>query len=673
MLAQSFSTRADRLLPVRESSPGEDLDYERPMDGEQPRTERLRTLPLRSSLISSAEVTPDPRETSSSAIFRESLRLSSMSRSTAGRPVASETASTNRFAKREAKIGLGTFMDDNDDQRMLTSPNSPQQARSFHHSGARRATTKDSYSRTPSKEFDDGLTFGRQSPAVRASFGSKRGGNHDRCASGSGSSSTADVVSYDDEDDEEDAGDFPVQQAAVDRHQAIASSHDEEMDDILEAGVETSNMGPRMTEDASLRMSELRTPPVDKLTSLSGYLPLEPTPRPTHTPQPEQAAETSSTPPAWSSGNSAPAEALEVLRLKRELEALRQTVHTQREQADADRTQQQQQIRELESRLTFERQQVVKLQEVVAESLGKQDAMREALDLLNFEKDELQGQLIEERSKNTRAEADIRLFSRRNRTLHERYTALHQETEQLRLEIRRLQYETSPSSDGENYYKERLIKALAENEVLQQILENARLDANSTKHAGDMSPAAQLYYRSPSRQGRVQSESSHLLQRVRSVPLMNPEHSLDSAQYNDATPLGQSRSTKVSPVAARSSLQQNSSATVTSPWATQQSPSSRSYRSNDASSYDSGHPPSTPSKIERPQTPMDYLQLHKQLNEQLTSLIAEKQQVEAEMRKIPISGGGKFRRQKDALDSRLDELDSDIGRLKRQMREVGVF
>ncbi|KAJ3190060.1 hypothetical protein HDU85_000351 [Gaertneriomyces sp. JEL0708] len=649
------------------------------MNGEQERTERLLTLPLGSSLISSTGVTPHPRETSSPAIFRESLRLGSMSRSTAGRPVTSEASLTNWFARRETKIGLGTIMDDGGDQKMPPSPHSPQQTRSFQRSDTRRATTKDSYSGTQSKEFDDGPTFGRQSPPVRASLGSKRGGNHDRCASGSGSSSTADVVSYDDDDDEEDVGDFPVQQAAVDRHQAIESSHDGDLDDILEADIETSNTGPRMTEDASLRMSELRTPPVDKLTSLSGYLPLEPPSRATHTPQPEQATETSKTPPAWPLINSGSTEALEILQLKRELEALRETVHTQREQADADRAHQQQQIRELESRLTFERQQVVKLQEALTESLGKQDAMREALELLNFEKDELQDQLIEERSKNTRAEADIRLFSRRNRTLHERYTALHQETEQLRVEIRRLQYETSPSSDGENYYKERLIKALAENEVLQQILENARLDANSTKHAGDMSPAAQLYYRSPSRQGRVQSESSHLLQRVRSVPLMNPEHSLDSAQYNDATPLdhrlplGQSRSTKVSPVAARSALQQNSSATVTSPWATQQSPSSRSYRSNDASSYDSGHPPSTPSKFERPQTPLDYLQLHKQLNEQLTSLIAEKQQVEAEMRKIPISGGGKYRRQKDALDSRLDELDSDIGRLKRQMREVGVF
>ncbi|KAI9095260.1 hypothetical protein DFS34DRAFT_651586 [Phlyctochytrium arcticum] len=104
-------------------------------------------------------------------------------------------------------------------------------------------------------------------------------------------------------------------------------------------------------------------------------------------------------------------------------------------------------------------------------------AAEEAIRILQAECEETMRLYHEEKAKTFRHESDFRLFSRKIRNLQDHNTQLQQESDNLRIELRKYQYEANQSSTNDSqtgFYKERLEEALLDNEALRAFIEQLR-------------------------------------------------------------------------------------------------------------------------------------------------------------------------------------------------------
>ncbi|TPX68517.1 hypothetical protein SpCBS45565_g03053 [Spizellomyces sp. 'palustris'] len=354
----------------------------------------------------------------------------------------------------------------------------------------------------------------------------------------------------------------------------------------------------------------------------------------------------------------------------------------------------------------------------------KMTAMQESLELLREEKDEVYQLLQDEKAKTFRHEADFRLFSRKIRTLQEQNSQLYQEAEQLRIELRRMQYDApSPSSPsiGDNFYKERLEEALLDNEALRALLEEFKRENDALKHqltntsiapSSNTLDSTQTLETSPMdlpRSAKIHSRLSSgprspTLHRMRSFPAW--ERQTPTATSGDRKAFAdrmRQYESEFSPTNGRGCTQLSPD----SPFAKHTTPDMIGSPSNCISSPDlkstngrledsrSSRRVSTASTSESPfihrelqstadmkkdaggsrnELSVDYLELRQKLSEDLKSLMDHKAKLTSEMSRIPASGGlGRVRRRKEELDTQLDEVDGQIGTVKRRMREMGML
>lgn len=92
--------------------------------------------------------------------------------------------------------------------------------------------------------------------------------------------------------------------------------------------------------------------------------------------------------------------------------------------------------------------------------------MKEEIDSLTFDLQEMSEQLAYEHALNVRHEQDFQLFSRKISALQMRTQQLQSENQDLKTRVRKLQYE--PNTDNElHFYKTQLDNALYDNEALK--------------------------------------------------------------------------------------------------------------------------------------------------------------------------------------------------------------
>ncbi|KND03696.1 uncharacterized protein SPPG_01162 [Spizellomyces punctatus DAOM BR117] len=347
----------------------------------------------------------------------------------------------------------------------------------------------------------------------------------------------------------------------------------------------------------------------------------------------------------------------------------------------------------------------------------KMTAMQESLDLLREEKDEVYQLLQDEKAKTFRHEADFRLFSRKIRTLQEQNSQLHQEAEQLRIELRRMQYDApSPSSPsiGDNFYKERLEEALLDNEALRALLEEFKRENDALKlqltntsiaPSSNIQESTKTLETSPMDLARSANIHSRLssgarsptLHRMRSFPAWERQTPTTTTgdrkafvdrmrQYeSEFSPTNGRGCTQLSPDSpfAKHTMPD----IIGSPSTFKSSPDLKSTNgrlednrsSRRASIASTSESPLIHRELQstadtKKEPSVDYLELRHKLSEDLKSLMDHKAKLTSEMSRIPASGGlGRVRRRKEELDTQLDEVDGQIGTVKRRMREMGML
>ncbi|KAJ3027903.1 UNVERIFIED_CONTAM: hypothetical protein HDU68_002869 [Siphonaria sp. JEL0065] len=82
----------------------------------------------------------------------------------------------------------------------------------------------------------------------------------------------------------------------------------------------------------------------------------------------------------------------------------------------------------------------------------------------------LHDQLVQEKAKTSRNEEEFRLFGKKLRGLQDLNSELRNENEELRTELRKLQYEGTTASEKDDYYKAKLDQARFDNESLRAVI-----------------------------------------------------------------------------------------------------------------------------------------------------------------------------------------------------------
>ncbi|KAJ3163691.1 hypothetical protein HDU86_000285 [Geranomyces michiganensis] len=363
-------------------------------------------------------------------------------------------------------------------------------------------------------------------------------------------------------------------------------------------------------------------------------------------------------------------------------------------------------------------------------------AMAEMIELLGLEKEELTQALHLEKAKTFRNEADFRMFERKIRSLQDQNNRLHAESERLRIDLRRLQYEgqtSSAPSDADGFYKNRLEEALLDNESLRALLESsgARIDPSSQPRFPSAAPSVR-----PTENGQVYpfldanastrrpplTPQTSTLHRAKSFTAWGSEtlpappsqyQAGDRAAFDrkfkdyeqPTTPRSTTPATSTTPAAmtpaAMRVVRGSSSALspdnpfssardhrTTAGWpdSTASSPSRRrarplSEQQQPSASTSPGvrsfsHPNASAISFGPPahQQTAEYASLRDQLNDELAALTARKASLASEMSRIPISGGtGRVRQRKEEIDAELDQVTQMMSTVRRRMRETGVL
>ncbi|KAI9328694.1 hypothetical protein BDR26DRAFT_1012132, partial [Obelidium mucronatum] len=92
------------------------------------------------------------------------------------------------------------------------------------------------------------------------------------------------------------------------------------------------------------------------------------------------------------------------------------------------------------------------------------------LEQANEERGTMHELLIQEKAKTSRSEEEFRLFGKKLRGLQDLNSELRNENDELRTELRKLQYEGNASSEKDDYYKAKLDQARFDNESLRAVI-----------------------------------------------------------------------------------------------------------------------------------------------------------------------------------------------------------
>ncbi|KAJ3231670.1 hypothetical protein HDU78_007584 [Chytriomyces hyalinus] len=108
------------------------------------------------------------------------------------------------------------------------------------------------------------------------------------------------------------------------------------------------------------------------------------------------------------------------------------------------------------------------------------------LEQSNEERSTIHEQLVQEKAKNARSEEEFRLFSKKLRSLQEIISELRVENDELRTELRKLQYEGHASTERDDYYRSKLEQARFDNESLRAVITSLTTQASGN----DFRPAS---------------------------------------------------------------------------------------------------------------------------------------------------------------------------------------
>ncbi|KAJ3109653.1 hypothetical protein HDU97_003130 [Phlyctochytrium planicorne] len=360
--------------------------------------------------------------------------------------------------------------------------------------------------------------------------------------------------------------------------------------------------------------------------------------------------------------------------------------------------------------------------EDVGKSREEQSRLIEVLKDLKAENTEYRELLEQEKAKNARAEDEFRMFSRKLRNLQDSNSGLRTENEQLRLDLRKLQYEAG-ANDESKFYKERLeqalydvesLKALSkslseQNDSLRNMLET-RSGISSFSNEGHSSPSSQRFpsYNygdsSPGRHGLRRPASAYQLKSAWDSGPRDPYEDtvsesdksrfqqkmrmLEQDSTNPTDPfLSQNEPDNESSVmpnfnrsiGAGSQAIRRSSNPLT--WAEPPSPLARTAGSVSASSTPKLRVRNSSESVAAllsgtvgDKSISDYAAVKDDLERQLKNLMDQKGALTGELQRIPTSGTGSgFRKKQEDIDNKLDEVERQIGALKMKMRNMHML
>ncbi|KAJ3032243.1 hypothetical protein HDV00_007747 [Rhizophlyctis rosea] len=351
-------------------------------------------------------------------------------------------------------------------------------------------------------------------------------------------------------------------------------------------------------------------------------------------------------------------------------------------------------------------------------------SLNDALEQARLENEQLEDLLREEKAKNTRNEADFRLFSKKIRTLQDTNAELRQEADGLRTDLRKYQYESASGGmagsgvsgrggaggDGASFYKDRLEQALYENEQMKAIIEQYKLSLPDTlppssSSSSSFSSATKYSRPYPPHPPTAMSNATtgRTLSHQRSTPTLNV-----NTRSSDASTFGRpqawpSNANNTSDAASRNSLtpseraafqdkmrryEEEDEGSTTSPtdvvgaggkWGTQ-SLGRRTGRGglvgvgSGEGQNGIGNGAGVKESNGAPLTADQYMSLKSELDGELSRLLDVKSKLTSEMSRIPASGGlGRVRRRKEELDGQLDDVERQLGAVRKRMKELGMF
>ncbi|KAI8817171.1 uncharacterized protein EV422DRAFT_257978 [Fimicolochytrium jonesii] len=185
--------------------------------------------------------------------------------------------------------------------------------------------------------------------------------------------------------------------------------------------------------------------------------------------------------------------------------------------------------------------QVYEMQEKNAQatmSAQRELELESVIEALHHEKEDLYERLKAADVAKSTGEQSFRIFSRRLRTMQEQLNSAHEETETIRAELRRMQYEApnAPISNGDGFFREKLEEVQSENAALRRMVEEMRHD--TTTDAGHpTTPSSRISTAPPSRVPSAFTSRTHspALSRAKSMSVtawdQHPYTRQDSSPY----------------------------------------------------------------------------------------------------------------------------------------------
>ncbi|TPX35024.1 hypothetical protein SmJEL517_g02445 [Synchytrium microbalum] len=333
------------------------------------------------------------------------------------------------------------------------------------------------------------------------------------------------------------------------------------------------------------------------------------------------------------------------------------------------------------------------------------------LDEATLKAEEGQQRLADEKAKNERNEIDFRLFSRKLRGLQDTNAELRQEGEQLRSELRRLQYEaTGPRRSREEGVSLNESQLAFDNEALKLLVMDLQKENESLKPASQRPDTATLL---PSTYNYLDRPPSASADRYRSPIRTVPPSSFDAVRSRLTTAQSsiQPSTNTNDPMSFGSRLARFEQESVynpithdTTPPPTRQSNGNHATSNNWASSSLSnardwgraswagplplsgnGLSNGGGSNNSRPATSggpsyrdsenlgeMDFIQVRDQLDAELRKLNTHKASLEYEASRLK-SGPGSARKRREDLDDQLENVQRDISSVRMKMRTLKIL
>ncbi|KAJ3296090.1 hypothetical protein HDU79_007516 [Rhizoclosmatium sp. JEL0117] len=336
------------------------------------------------------------------------------------------------------------------------------------------------------------------------------------------------------------------------------------------------------------------------------------------------------------------------------------------------------------------------------------------LEQSNEERSSMHELLLQEKSKTSRNEEEFKLFSKKLRSLQDLNGELRNENDELRTELRKLQYEGNASSEKDDYYKAKLDQLRYDNESLRAViasLTNQQLDSSSTTSPPRTNPSPRYRQSVPDFRSNTSnpfpSTSSQSTTRE-STPVKQAW--TPQAQHQRPPPASFPRNSSIT-TGDRNKFLDKLKRYEEEDAEEEDIPDSRSFNSNffrrsvgstegiarrnpitgDVSGQRGfgsaagglaahgsggrrvsvGSVGSSESYAEEPS--VDYFALKTELDGQLRTLTDRKAALSSELQKIPTINSGSSRRRKEQLDDELDKVEKAIGGVRMKMRSMNLL